>query len=134
MNAPTDSLDIDSVSGAVSVNENGREASVETVSGSIRMDSYFDELDASSISGSVRVRVGTGAKSADIECVSGSVRVSVEAGVGYTLEYESAGGSVKDEYSGNSGGRKGVLKVGDGRVDISVETVSGSVSLEDWNN
>lgn len=126
----SDNVDITNVSGRIDVTcEKAREVSVSSVSGQINVKGDYREIDTESVSGSTNVYAGKDIISIDSDAVSGSIDVSVSNEIsGFIAEYESVSGSFDCDFNGKSNVDEFVY--GDGKVEINLETVSGSMSVK----
>lgn len=120
---------LESVSGAINLGgviEN--KLTVESVSGSAKIYADFVEADLESVSGKYEVYIGTKADSLSAETVSGSVTAFVNKDInGFTVDREGISGSITNEFAVTADSDK--LIYGDGSAEISIETVSGNLTL-----
>lgn len=130
--ASNDTLTATSISGSVNVRHGGEKAYLKSTSGSVRVHEAFEELSVSSVSGSVRVRADGISKSISASSVSGSVEIMLERVAGYSMNYSTTSGSVKDSYENIKYSKSGNATNGDESLDIQASTVSGSIRLADW--
>ncbi len=131
--ATSSDLDIESSSGSIHA-KGGKTAEVESISGSVKLEEPFKTIKVSSVSGSVKLWADGDTKSIHVDSTSGSVKIGLRGVDGYTLDFDSVSGSVKDTYNSTSGEHSGTLKTGDGSLSINVETISGSIKLTDWSD
>lgn len=126
-------LDCESVSGSVTV-DNGEysDAEMKTTSGSIKLyATTTDRFKLESVSGSIKCETkAVPAKGGKANTVSGSVTLALPKNDGFTLDYSSMSGSVKNEFTGFSGKRSGKDTYKDGNPTFDVETMSGSIKVE----
>lgn len=132
VDAKSSKLDVDLVSGSIEIFQGGDTAQANSVSGSIKIYEPFKEIEADSTSGSVKVTADKKTTDMKLNSISGSVRIKLAEQVGYTMEYSTVSGSIKDYYNGSSFGKKGTATQGDRSIEIDASTVSGSIKLEDW--
>ena len=125
---------VTSVSGSVKVNGGGETLGIVSTSGSIKVPQPFKTVDISSVSGSIKVAADKASESLALKSTSGSVKIMLMGDVGYTMNFGTTSGSVKDEYSGASYSKSGTAESGDKRLSITAETVSGSIKLSDWSD
>lgn len=123
-----DNLDIEVVSGSVEVEGDFRKLNVGTVSGSINADGVFDEIELETVSGSKTLKVDSTPKRIQVEAVSGHTDISLPKDVGMTVKTSAVSGSVR--HNGEKLAKNSTTKIGDGSVKIDIETVSGSVEIE----
>ena len=132
--APGGKVFAKTTSGSIRVGGSAADVQAESVSGGIRL--YGDErtrrMRADNTSGSIKVAAGENAESIHTQSISGSIKISIPKTLGYTLDYKSVSGSVKDEYRGISYERHGVATQGDGQAAITAHNTSGSIKLTDW--
>lgn len=144
-----ETLSIDSVSGAVSVEGGGmrlREADVETVSGGVEIDNLyadeasvssvsggitlgggFGEIDLESVSGGMTLRLFAMPRSVRAESISGGVDLALPENDGFTARLESISGRLRSDFEG--GEEKNRVQYKNGGAELRFETVSGGVSL-----
>lgn len=128
-----DALNATSISGAIRIHQGGKKAVVETTSGSVSIHAPFEKVSAKSVSGSIRITADQDSKEVITSAISGSIRIQLENILGYTMDYASTSGSVKDTYDNIDYSKSGNATMGDSSLDIKVSTISGSIKLTDWN-
>jgi lia operon protein LiaG len=112
------------------------EASFHTTSGNLRAEALeARRVDLASVSGSLSVQRLSG--SARVRSTSGAVSLAFPADAGFRLDARSTSGRVTCAFpislaAGEAAGRGHALAgtVGDGRDELSVTTVSGSIALK----
>ena len=129
------SFDIDVVSGSIKLSDvESKSVSCDSVSGSIFMDGAFGAIDVESVSGSINVKTSKVPESkSSFETVSGSILLSMPDNDGFTLDYTSVSGSTENEFTGFHSDRKsrsGKDTYKNGGVKISSETISGSIRIK----
>ncbi len=129
-----ESLQASSISGDIEIHQGGEKASVETTSGSVRVHAPFEKVKAESVSGSIRLTADQNSKEVKTSAISGSIRIQLKKVLGYTMDYSSTSGSVKDTYDNIDYSKSGHAIRGDSALDINVSTISGSIKLADWND
>ncbi len=135
LDAMSDNAKLHSTSGAVRVDASCVDVVAESTSGSIRIrgDESTKSVRANNTSGSIRIAAGENVQTIDADNTSGSIRISIPARLGYTMDYSSVSGSIKDDYRGIKYDKHGsALMKGDGEVKITAHNVSGGIKLEDW--
>lgn len=130
---------LQTVSGSIKVYQGGDLLTAETTSGSVKVYKPFDRLDIKTISGSIKAVADGGTTDVQMKSVSGSVKLKLDGVSGYTMEYSTVSGSVKNEYPAmeyNYGAyhKHGTAVWSDGSLPIRAETTSGSIKLTDWND
>ncbi len=154
--APT-SADVETVSGGIELSGSETLAIAESVSGKIELSGVAGRVEAATVSGSIRVEASD-IEQGEFEAVSGSVRFTGALSPGARLSAESHSGSVVlnlpadtsarfqvETFSGsiNNGfgggeaertsryapGKRLDFTIGSGDAQVSVESFSGSVTL-----
>lgn len=154
--APT-SADVETVSGSIELSGSETLAIAESVSGKIELSGVAGRVEAATVSGSIRVEASD-IEQGEFEAVSGSVRFTGALSPGARLSAESHSGSVVlnlpadtsarfqvETFSGgiNNGfgggeaertsryapGKRLDFTIGSGDAQVSVESFSGSVTL-----
>ncbi len=141
--------DVSTVSGSIHVTDiSFREFDVESTSGSVHVNGYVDVLTANTVSGSIHVNGTCGNLKCDsvsgsihvetdemlsgknsCNTVSGSVHISIPENSGFEFEWETVSGSVNNAFYNGKCGKSGSQIIGDGRTEIDVATISGSIHL-----
>ncbi len=129
-----DSLNASSISGAIEIHQGGEKAEVETTSGSVRIHAPFEKVKAESVSGSIRLKADENSKEVLTSAISGSIRIQLKNVSGYSMDYSSTSGSIKDTYDNIDYSKSGQANRGNSALDINVSTISGSIKLSDWND
>ncbi len=102
------------------------EATFETVSGAVYVEGlHCTEADVSSVSGDVTLDLAACGK-ADIATVSGNVKLTVPKESGATFRYGTVSGKLRCEDYRVHGSEN---IIGDGACKVSVETVSGGLTV-----
>lgn len=120
----------ESTSGSLHINGYVDVLTADTVSGSIHVNGTCKNLKCESVSGSIHVETDeplTGKSSCDT--VSGSVHITMPEESGFEFEWETISGSVSNAFYNGKCGKSGSQIIGDGRVKINVDTISGSIHL-----
>ncbi len=141
-----DELNIFSISGKITLTASANEIKLSTTSGAVEADiGHAEKAEISGASAAVRLN-GREIRKAEIESVSGPVNVSLQkteslkastvsglvrlslpTDLGFTADYSTVSGSLKNDLSAQRTGNRCVQ--GDGSAKISVSTVSGSLTL-----
>jgi len=122
------SLEIDNVEGRLNV---------DLVNGSVEVDGAKGDSDISSVNGSIKVVYQsdvTSLRDIDIETVNGSVRLTLPESIGASVDVDTMHGRIKNDFGlrveeGTFVGNELKGKIGDGSVDIEIESVNGSVKI-----
>ncbi|GJM44418.1 MAG: hypothetical protein DHS20C21_12600 [Gemmatimonadota bacterium] len=128
-------LELESVSGSVDVNANAVSAEISTVSGSITVNGSVKLVEAESVSGSVTLRETSG----EAEVATTSGRIEVDGGDFETVNCVSVSGTIR--FSGspradsefafeNFSGSIRLELPKDLNAELEVETFSGSISSD----
>ena len=121
-------MDIINVSGKCRFsNCKTQEFSAETVSGNVEYEGSVNELDFNSVSAECTAVLSNVPQEIDLESVSGDLRLTLPADCGFTVELDTASGSFSSDYLTNM--VNGLYRCGDGRCQISADTVSGDVKI-----
>lgn len=111
-----ETLDVESVSGAVTVVGAPRNAEISSVSGSVRLNLNSRTVDIETVSGNVSLR-GRIAGEIDAETVSGDIDIDTRGELARRIETNSVSGGARIKAGLASGGR------------ISAESVSGNIRI-----
>lgn len=145
--AQLDSLDVDTVSGAVELNCAAKEASVDTTSGNITLDGRFDELSVDTVSGKISlegyadeleldstsgnmtVTLYRAARKLEADTVSGNLILTLPADTaGFTATLDSVSGDVEiQEFAITHS--KHTYTFGDGSMQIEMDSTSGDLTI-----
>ena len=121
-------LDLDTTSGTVDVRDAAAdELDVESVSGSVTVSGAFREVKTESVSGSVSLVLTSAAEEIKMNSVSGAQTLAVSEGSGFTLKFDSVSGTLDSALALTA--QNGTYRFGDGGCKIEVETVSGNLKL-----
>lgn len=132
------SLNAKSASGEITVQDHIGEVDVESLSGDVYVEATnVSRLRASTVSGELEVDV-TFSKNviADLSSVSGSVSLKVASPQDFVLKASSNSGGIDNDLSKDKiveqYGMKSIdVRLGNGRGDVHIRTVSGSIDLEE---
>lgn len=127
-----DTLTATSISGSVKILQPGEKLFAKSTSGSVRIYSPFEDVSAKSISGSVQILANQDSKQISGSSVSGSVKIQLENVSGYTMDYSTTSGSVKDTYANIDYSKSGKTSYGDSSLKINASSISGSIKLTNW--
>jgi DUF4097 and DUF4098 domain-containing protein YvlB len=128
---------ISSVSGDVEISSVTGKLHASSVSGAVRVKEISGSVSASSVSGSVEVDIDRldGLDNMKFSSVSGNVNVRLPSSLDADIEMSSLSGSLKTDFpievkeKRYGPGRSASGRVGSGARNLSMSTVSGSVSL-----
>ena len=120
--------DISTVSGAVDFTGTAKDLSLSTTSGTVTADADFYKLDFAAVSGDLTLTMQRSAE-VDAETTSGSVTIHLPpSAYGFTLDFDSVSG--KPEIAFNANGGDGHWTYGDKASTLTVDTVSGNLTLD----
>ncbi len=118
----------DTASGGVEFAGTAEVVEIDTASGSIKVSvSGLRTFDADAASGKVTLHCldAENLQAVGIDTASGEVRIGLPENDGFTLDFDSMSGDLKNSDFAMYGDQHG-----DGRIDIDVDTVSGGVVIE----
>lgn len=119
------SIDLVNVSGScVFTGCSATEFEAETVSGSVTYNGEIQVLDFNTVSADCVAVLSSEPNSVEFDSVSGDMELTMPADIGYRLDWDSASGDFRCDYSGNS------HIYGDYRCEITADTVSGDVTIK----
>lgn len=129
-NIKADNVDLTNASGRTTATcEQAEEISISSVSGKINVSGSYRELDTESVSGATEIYAGKDVMSIDSDSVSGRIELSVSKEIsGFTAKYDTVSGSFDCDFNGM--GKVDKFVYGDGKAEINLETVSGSMSVK----
>ncbi len=129
-NIEADNVDITNVSGRTTITcDQAEEVSVSSVSGKVNVSGNYRELDTESVSGATEIYADKDVNSIDCDSVSGKIDLSVSEEIsGFTANYDTVSGSFDCDFSGM--GKVDKFVYGNGKTEINLETVSGSMSIK----
>lgn len=135
--ANTDLSAIELVNGSLLITGVKGEVSAELVNGSINASGLADNGEFTSVNGSVKVSYDTLVQSMsriDIETVNGSIKLYVPQSVNADVNAETMHGSIKTDFGLHAeknflSGHNLSGNIGNGDINISLESVNGSVKL-----
>ena len=127
-------VDAKTVNGEVTANVAASSLHLEAVNGRIDATGSGD-VEASTVNGPVTVAVPKAhASRVELESVSGALSVHLPESVGATFDAKTLSGGIHSDFAIDNRkelvGAKARGKHGDGKVDIDLETVSGSIHIE----
>lgn len=124
----TQTVDISTVSGGVDLAAEAYEIDISTTGGCAAVDADFYQLDFSAVSGSLTLTMQRAAE-VDAETVSGGVTIHLPpSSYGFALDFETVSGTPEIAFDANGG--DGHWTYGDKASTLTVDTVSGNLSLD----
>ncbi len=126
-----DVLDVSSISGSIDISGSTVKLLASSKSGKIEMDGTALEIAADNTSGSIQMSLDKPILFDSVfETVSGSISIEMPEHPGFSHNYKSTSGSIKNDFTGFSGNDKGVTVYKSAQVFIQTKTVSGSIKIE----
>lgn len=124
----TQTVDISTVSGNVDLAAEAYEIDISTTGGCAAVDADFYQLDFSTVSGSLTLTMQRAAE-VDAETTSGGVTIHLPpSSYGFALDFETVSGTPEIAFDANGG--DGHWTYGDKASTLTVDTVSGNLSLD----
>lgn len=152
-------IDLESVSGDVTVNGASGKLNLSSVSGDIQANATAKHFDARSVSGDIDANIGM-AERVELQTVSGDIEVRLGLDIDARLDADTVsgdielnfendklnasfdietgpGGDIKNRISGDQVAGRSVFsgslefKLGDGDARVNLETMSGTIELND---
>ncbi len=129
--------DIELVNGSLTINNVSGEVNAQVVNGSIRATGLTMDSELSSVNGSIKVSYQSfsqSIKDIDLETVNGSIKLYLPSDISAKLDLETMHGSIKTDFGLSSQenaftGHNLRGYVGTGEVEISMESVNGSIKV-----
>jgi len=107
-----------------------KEVDVKSTSGEILVDCNSDDIEFGTISGNITFCANKmPVEKIEAESVSGSVSFKLPENNGYTFEYKTTSGSVKDDFLNFHAENSGRSSYKSGSCKVKAKTVSGSISI-----
>ena len=126
--------DIESVNGEVRVKGLAGNNKFGTVNGKIILEDVAGKIKVSTVNGSIDANVQNIENALNMSTVNGSIKLKVDGKLDAQLVANTVNGKVKiDSHAATNletGRFKTKAKFGNGRADISLETVNGSITVE----
>ena len=124
----TQTVDISTVSGNVDLAAEAYEIDISTTGGCAAVDADFYQLDFSAVSGSLTLTMQRAAE-VEAETTSGGVTIHLPpSSYGFALDFETVSGTPEIAFDANGG--DGHWTYGDKASTLTVDTVSGNLSLD----
>lgn len=130
LNVAYDDLSANSTSGDISIAGTISNLDANTVSGEINANGVYKTMNCKSVSGDIKADAGgqLSGKST-YGTVSGNIRLDLSECESYELEWQTMSGSVHNDAGDKRRDKSGSVIAGSGKPKISVETVSGDISV-----
>lgn len=124
----TQTVDISTVSGGVDLAAEAYEIDISTTGGCAAVDADFYQLDFSAVSGSLTLTMQRTAE-VEAETTSGGMTIHLPpSSYGFALDFETVSGTPEIAFDANGG--DGHWTYGDKASTLTVDTVSGNLSLD----
>lgn len=124
-------LSIEVASGSIKIeNTTASDVIINSASGSIKAIGSFDGINIHSASGSISIdNAKELTKDSSINSLSGSVKITIPENSNFVLKCRSTSGSIQNGITGNSFKKSASETVGSGKVQLAIETTSGSIKI-----
>jgi len=129
--------DIELVNGSLTINNVSGEVNAQVVNGSIKATGLTMDSELSSVNGSIKATYQSFSqhiKDIELETVNGSIKLYLPSDINAKLDLETMHGSIKTDFGLSS--QENVFTghnlrgdIGTGAVDISMESVNGSIKV-----
>lgn len=124
----TEELDIDTVSGGITVDGAAKQASIGTTSGDIALSGTFQEIETDAVSGTLTAICTECPTAFEGNSVSGAFQITLPGDSSFACEYDSVSGRMISDFEGETY-ENDVYKVGAGSAKFSFDSVSGDLML-----
>ena len=125
------SVDIDTVSGNITVSGNFTEIDADCVSGNIIADGTYTNISADTVSGYGDIIAISKPNKMEMDTVSGIYRVTLPADIsGFTVDYDTVSGNASVKDFEVKMPEKQKLVYGDGSARIDFDSVSGNIEIK----
>ena len=126
----TEELKLDSTSGPITASGLCCDQIVAgTVSGSVILKGTAEELKLDTTSGRCQAELDERVREIELDSVSGELELILPESLGFEAEVDTVSGSFRSDIP-TTASSKGVYTCGNGECGISVDTVSGSISIQ----
>ena len=126
----TEELKLDSTSGPITASGLCCDQIVAgTVSGSVILEGTAEELKLDTTSGRCQAELDERVREIELDSVSGELELILPESLGFEAEVDTVSGSFRSDIP-TTASSKGVYTCGNGECGISVDTVSGSISIQ----
>ena len=126
----TEELKLDTTSGPI--NASGLccdQIVASTVSGNVSLEGTAEELKLDTTSGRCQAELDERVREIELDSVSGELELILPESLGFEAEVDTVSGSFRSDIP-TTASSKGVYTCGNGECGISVDTVSGSISIQ----
>ena len=126
----TEELKLDTTSGPI--NASGLccdQIVASTVSGNVSLEGTAEELKLDTTSGRCQAELDERVREIELDSVSGELELILPESLGFEAEVDTVSGSFRSDLP-TTASSKGVYTCGNGECGISVDTVSGSISIQ----
>lgn len=124
----TEKLNIDTVSGGITIDCAARQVSVDTTSGDIALSGTFYEIETDAVSGTLTAICTECPATFEGNSISGNFQITLPENSEFVCEYDFVSGGIISDFEGDTNGND-VYKVGAGSAKFSFDTVSGDLIL-----
>ena len=126
----TEELKLDSTSGPITASGLCCDQIVaNTVSGSVILEGTVEELKLDTTSGRCQAELDERVRKIELDSVSGELELILPESLGFEAEVDTVSGSFRSDIP-TTASSKGVYTCGNGECGISVDTVSGSITIQ----
>ena len=126
----TEELKLDSTSGPITASGLCCDQIVaSTVSGNVSLEGTAEELKLDTTSGRCQAELDERVREIELDSVSGELELILPESLGFEAEVDTVSGSFRSDIP-TTASSKGVYTCGNGECGISVDTVSGSISIQ----
>lgn len=124
----TEELDIDTVSGGITVDGGAEQISVDTTSGDVALSGTFQKIETDLVSGTLTAICAECPNTFEGNSVSGAFRITLPGNSAFVCDYDSVSGNLMSDFEGEAA-EGNIYKVGEGTAKFSFDTVSGDLML-----
>ena len=126
----TEELKLDTTSGPITASGLCCDQIVaSTVSGNVILEGTAEELKLDTTSGRCQAELDERVREIELDSVSGELELILPESLGFEAEVDTVSGSFRSDIP-TTASSKGVYTCGNGECGISVDTVSGSISIQ----
>lgn len=126
----TEELKLDTTSGPITASGLCCDQIVaSTVSGSVILEGTAEELKLDTTSGRCQAELDERVREIELDSVSGELELILPESLGFEAEVDTVSGSFRSDIP-TTASSKGVYTCGNGECGISVDTVSGSITIQ----
>ena len=124
----TENLNIDTVSGGITIDGAAERVSADTMSGDVALSGAFRDIEVDSSSGTLTAICTECPASVAGDSISGAFQITLPWDSEFTCEYDSVSGRIISDFEGETN-ENDVYKMGSGSAKFSFDTVSGDLIL-----